>query len=278
MTALETLWCCKTPSEQELEAMKLLPSLRSLELAAMKLEWQEPCFLNGLSELTSLTFLWARFCLTSVITPVVWLTRLEKLKVVGGLASQTLLRKILTEFPRLKEVSWFVRHHHILDTAVPLVDDGNGCARSLIRLECSPIEGQACDPLQWLAFPVLQDLQAVKHMYMETLNSHEDLDDSLAWFPSMCRSAPSLTSLKLVPRGADNQQRVPNVRFGIPTLTNLKSLHLLLRTEADSLAERGFVGAQQLTGWTRLWVEGVVDPRSFDTEVIALSGLEALRE
>lgn len=278
MTALETLWWCKTPSEQELQAMKLLPSLCSLELQASMLNLQEPWCLAELSGLTGLTLLVGKFSKTFDLSPVSQLIRLEILQVCNGLASQILLHKTLKNCLLLKDVIWSrVDSRNLHETLLP--KGSANVARCLTYLSCSPVENQACGPLQSFAFPLLVSFRATRDM--DSLFTREDVNHSLAWFPTMCRSAPILTSLELVPPTADHQDHVPNVRVGISYLTALMSLHLILRTEADSPAQRGFVGTQQLTGLTcltRLWVEGVVDPRSFDMEVDALSRLKALRE
>lgn len=280
MIAIETLWWHKTPLEEEVLVMQKLSKLQNLEIMETFQEQQEPFCWDGLASLTGLTLLVATFASTTDIMRVLCLTSLEKLDVRGGRASRSLLFRVLTGLPRLKEVFWSAVAIRIWDpdgSVPPTIPDK--VAGSLTRLACSPAAGQACDALQSISFPHLQDLQATRAMDGR-FRSFEP-DHSLAWFPLMCGHAPSLTSLKLLPYFADVSDRVTNVRAGIPLLTNLVSLHLVLRTGIPLQRRLNFVGALHLTGLTcltRLWVEGVVDTRSFDTEVVALSRLKALRE
>lgn len=281
LPALETMWWHKvTPSPLHLQAMQALPTLQRLELVDAEFNRQQPCCLPGLAGLTGLTLLDAKFWSGSSIAPVAQLTLLEILRVDGGLASGALLRRILAVFPRLKDVRWCTFYSSD-DPGGPLSPLRPGAAAgSLTRLACSPVDCHACDLLSALAFPVLQTLRATADM---AILGHPHVNDSLAWFPHMCRSALRLTSLELAPPPSSNEHRVSHVQDGVSLLTALASLHVVLADASDDFvqAPRRFVGAQPLAGLTRLtrlWAEGVVDPRFFDREVAALAGLKALRE
>lgn len=281
MTALETLWWSKTPSGPELQAMQGLSNLQNLELDDLKPSTDEPSCFDGLAGLTGLTLLAATFQATSNIMPVLQLTRLGKLRVVGGLASPALLLKILTGFPYLREAFWCTLYSDDPDHTVPPVMPGTS-ATSLTRLTSSSLDGHACSCLQSLSFPLLQDLQVTARLACCGQAANSGADSGLAWFPRMGRSVPSLTSLDLQPPAAYHPDRVSNLRAGIPLLTSLTRLHLKVVACCGAAPERrSFVGAEWLAGLTRLtrlYADGVVDPRCFDREVAALANLKALRE
>lgn len=281
MTALATLKWEKNPSVPELEVMRQLPYLKSLELLSCR-RWCG-CEVNALAQLTGLTLLSADFPETD-ITPLLQLSCLEELEVRGAHVPRSLLSRVLMQFPHLKDLAWNVDYASRLDPddedeVVP-VGRGTTIVRHLTCLICIPLDRQAWDPLQSFEFPSLQ------HFGGDELNILDkepaDMDDSLSWFPRMCRSAPGLTSLYMRLCPNEHPERLVNVGTGLALLTRLESLQLTCRARDDSFPlPCRYMSAQPLAGLTRLtriWVEGVVNPQFFDTEVRALSGLKELRE
>lgn len=216
------------------------------------------------------------------LTSAPWcsLPALETLEVCGALVSKEFLRQVLAGLLRLKDLTWIVHYEPRLDAQDAGAPIGPVTAARLTRIECVPLDSQARCALQSTAFPVLRFFQGDEDYEVD--DEAEDMDHSLALFPRMCRSSPTLTSLYLRLCPSHHLVRSSNVSAGLAMLTSLESLRLIcMKPENGASQESTFVGVQSLAGLTRLtsvWVEGVLDPRSFDRDVEAMAVLKALRE
>lgn len=100
---------------------------RRWSLRCREAKWRRNFSLEGeLSRLTGLTLHVSYFFECICHHLVLKLTNLEKMTFNGGLAPRTLLLGILAGFPRLYEVSWYVRHECNLDVSPNI--DGHGLA------------------------------------------------------------------------------------------------------------------------------------------------------